>query len=135
MSDTHTLIVTADAEEPTDSELFGYEIRCPEVTDACRMWVECDRLDCEVRAADEFNEFEYQGHGQRHRYIQDGWMVPDGDACYLIAADEMPDAAAFLVTKEQLGAGEYQIGHDFDDGRIADFQLIDLGRGMTATTT
>jgi hypothetical protein len=126
VSDTHTLIIKGDAEAPTDADLFDYEVHCPGVTDACRLWVGCEVPECpgSTGGDDTLYDVSDVAHGQKHRYINDSWMVPT-DGCYLVAADEMPDAAAFLVTKADLGAGEYKIGHDFDDGRIADFQLIE----------
>lgn len=119
MGATHTLIIKGDVEEPNNSDLFSYDIRCPAVSDDCRMWVECDIPNC---AHDNGHDAGEVFHGKRHQYIAGSWSVPT-DTCYLLVADEMPDAAAFLAGKEHLEAGEYEIGHDFDEGRIADFHL------------
>jgi hypothetical protein len=119
VSNVHTLIVTADSQDRADTDLFAYDIRCPGVSDACRMWVECDIPTCNAENAGKDN---LTVHGKRHQRIASTWSVPT-DTCYLLIADEMPDAAAFLVTRDHLAAGEYQVGHDFDEGRIADLHL------------
>jgi len=121
VSDTHTLVITMHSDcidmEPTDVD---YDIECPGVSDACRMWVECDIPNCENDSGHNAGELI---HGKRHQYVGDSWSVPT-DTCYLAVADEMPDAADYLATKHQLGVGRYVVGHDFDEGRIADFQLL-----------
>ena len=126
MSDIHTLIIGADPLEPADPDLFTYEIHCPGVTDACRLWVGCEVPECPGNTGGDDTLYDVSdvAHGQKHRYIDESWMVQT-DHCYLVSADEMPDAASFLVTKAGLSAGEYQVGHDFDEGRIADLHLPD----------
>ena len=124
MSTTHALIIKHDRHpldhEPPDIE---FSIECPGVTDACHMWVECDRPRCRE---DNPNLGEGVVHGKRHLLFPGSgtWSVPT-DTCYLVIADEMPDAADYLATKQKLGAGRYLIGHDFDEGCIADFQLVE----------
>lgn len=123
MSDTHTLIITAYADstmdEPTE---LDFTVECPGVTDACRMWVECDVAGCGSTNAERDHNIVL--HGTRHQLISSTWSIPT-DTCYLIAADEMPDTADFLATQQELGAGRYLVGHDFNEGCIADFQLIE----------
>lgn len=120
MSDTHTLIVMVDPDPELSPE---YEIECPGVTDSCRMWVECDIPRC--GSTDAGRDHNIVLHGKKHQLIGSTWSVPT-DTCYLVVADEMCDAADFLATKERLAAGRYVIGHDFDEGCIADFQLIEI---------
>lgn len=130
MSDTHTLVVTMHSDcldmEPTDVD---YAVECPGVTTACAEWVLCKVAECPGNNGgdDTLYDVSNVAHGVEHRYVDSSsggfWGVQSG-ACYIVGADEMPDAADYLATKEELGAGRYLVGHDFDEGRIADFQLI-----------
>jgi hypothetical protein len=125
MSSSHTLVIEVSGND-VDGEGWDvdYSIECPGVTDACRMWVGCDIPDCPGNTGDDDTLYDVSNiaHGKPHKYIDDSWMVPT-DTCYLIAADELPDAAEFLATKDGLVPGRYAVGHDFDDGRLADLHL------------
>lgn len=132
MSDNlHTLAVIGDPSDP-HSDLYQYEIDCPGVTDACRMWTVCNVVDCPGRTGDDDTLYDVSNiaHGQPHRYIDDGWMVPT-DTCYLIAADEMPDVAADMVAKESIGPGSYRVDHDFDDGRLSILALVGAAEAVS----
>lgn len=123
MSDTHTLIIKFDTDplghEPSDVD---YSIECPEITDACRMWVECDIPGC--GSEDAVRDHKKVIHGKRHQLIASTWSIPT-DTCYLLIADELCDAADFLATKLNLGPGRYTVGHDFDEGMVAELTLVE----------
>lgn len=127
MSSVHTLIIKVSGND-VDGEGWDvdYSIECPGVSNACRMWTECDVPECPGRTGQDDTLYDVSdiAHGQPHKYIDDSWMVPT-DTCYLIIADELPDAAGYLASKQNLGAGRYQVGHDFDEGTIADLHLIE----------
>lgn len=123
MSAVHTLVVTVDPHpldhEPPDVDFF---IECPGVTDACRMWVECDIPNC--GSTDAERDHNAVLHGKRHQLVVSTWSVPT-DICYLIVADETPDAADSLAAKQHLGPGRYLVTHEIYEGCVAEFQLAE----------
>jgi hypothetical protein len=113
---THTLIIKAVANPNEVDNWRDFSIECPGVTDACRMWVECDIPNCGSEDAERDNNV--VKHGKRHQLIVSTWSVPT-DTCYLMIADELSDVAASMADSEKLPPGRYEVDHDFDEGMVS----------------
>jgi|SRR5687767_9337383 hypothetical protein len=111
----HMLVVTAD---PDDPEILDHEVECPAVTDECREWRWCTVAECTVPAEYNFGA-DAIGHGERHKYIKDRWMVPT-DNCYVVCHDGLPDAVA-----DRFPVGRHAIGWDVGDGTEIEIYAIE----------
>jgi hypothetical protein len=118
--DPHVLIVTADADHPTDPDLYHYEIECPGLSPSCRAWAECTMAGCNVNREYNHDTVDALGHGEPHRYILGTWMAAS-DHCYVQNHDGMPDAVA-----GRFGPGRHPVDFDSDipdDGDILIFAI------------
>jgi hypothetical protein len=116
----HILIVTPDADDLADTDLFTYEVECPGVTPACEGWIECDSDECDH---DELDEYAARGegdhHGRPHRMIDGLWMVQTGH-CAVVNNDGLQDEVA-----GRFPPGKHEIDFDFGD---SDRDITILGR-------
>lgn len=112
MSSPHVLIVTPDAEDPTDTDLFTYAVECPGVTDACRRYEDCVAGEAERRfleaAAD--NGQPVVAHGARHLMF-DGLWCAETQWCNVVGHDSLPDDVA-----GRFAPGRHPVDFDFGDG-------------------
>jgi hypothetical protein len=117
----HVLIVTADADGPTDTDLFAYEIECPGVTDSCRRYEDCSASEEEreeLEAAEDAGQRPAVAHGKRH-FMYDGVWCAETDCCNVAGHDNMPDDVA-----GRFEPGRHPVDFDFGDGtEIAVFPL------------
>lgn len=123
MPNTHFLIVTPGADDPTDSDLFTYEIECPGVTDACRRYRDCVAGDAERKSLEDAvdNERPAVAHGARHLMFDGTWCA-ETQHCNVAGHDSLPDDVA-----GRFAPGRHPIEFDFGDGtEIAIFALDDL---------
>ena len=116
----HVLVVEVDS---TGTPWF--KIECPDVTDACRSWIECQDKTCTVwrdhdeRCADDCAiHFEPANdepilHGIRHLYIDSvsGWCTPQ-DHCWPATNGDLRDVA--LNLREAWTSGSYPVHHGVD---------------------
>ena len=129
MPNHHVLIVTPDAGDPADSDLFTYEIECPGVTDSCRRYEACSAGAEErenLEAAEDAGQRPAVAHGQRH-FMYDGVWCAETDRCNVAGHDSMPNDVA-----GRFQPGRHPVDFDFGDGtEIAIFAINDLATAAT----
>ena len=94
---------------------------CNGVTDACRVWWECERCQEVLARLDSSGKDEYherlhergEAHGRDHEHINGVWMTP-GHQCLSVACEE--DDALDLVP--QLPDGDYPVSIDWEEGYL-----------------
>lgn len=107
MSAEHNLIVTFDDQR----QELRYRLECPNVTDACRSWRECD--DCPPGTDyDTLDDADGDYHGVEHGSIRGVWMVPTDDCFLTYHVNSYDDEIA-----RELGItepGTYRVAHYFE---------------------
>jgi hypothetical protein len=115
------LIVTPDADDPTNEHLFAYEIDCPGVTDACRRYEDCkaDQDEREhLEAAEDAGHRPATAHGKRH-FMFDGVWCAETDHCNVAGHDALGNDVA-----GRFAPGRHPVDFDFGDGtEIAIFSI------------
>lgn len=108
----HFLIVTADPDDPSDKDLFQYEVECPGVTDECRRYEDCVPDGPERTLLQEAvdNEGTPIAHGVKHLMIDGTWCAAT-NLCNVRDHDGLPDAVVGLFP-----VGRHAIDWDFGDG-------------------
>lgn len=109
---SHILIVTPDADEPSETDLFTYEIECPGVTDACRRYEDCRPDDAERELLETAidNEQPVIAHGARHLMF-DGLWCAETDRCNVAGHDGLGSDVA-----GRFAPGRHPVEFDFGDG-------------------
>lgn len=124
----HFLIVTPDPQDPQERDFYTYEVECPGVTDACRLWKSCDGADPDHAALEmlaEGSDSDPIAHGVRHREIAGwtGWWAATDD-CYVQTHDRLGDAA-----ENYFGPGRHPIRWEVGDGtELEIYALMEAGR-------
>lgn len=123
----HILVVRPPIEE---GHVPQYAVECPGVTDACRMWWECDKPDCppfspHTTEEDEAIDNGFVQHDREHRLL-DGleWCVPT-DRCWFASYDDLEGAVDALALP---GSGRYPVRRGAwqagDDATVLRLELI-----------
>lgn len=108
MSRVHTLILTKlDAGGLVGPTASRFSVKCPGVTNACRMSMPCNDPRC----------------------LHDDCPQTPSDRCYFLVADEfvpdtLPEAVQQLVRRERLGPGRYAVTHVFGDVGVDELTLV-----------
>jgi len=116
----HILIVTETTADGVTEQ--DYEIECPGVTKACRMWLTCQTcqsLDYDLD--DDGKTVAPVVHGVEHQSIEDMWMTPT-DNCFVQVNDYLAEAAEPLNLKP----GRYPVGFDFGDGCDLELTVLEI---------
>lgn len=133
MRNSHILIVTPDADDPADADLFTYEVECPGVTDACRRYEDCKAGEDEreqLEAAEDSGLRPAMAHGKRH-FMFDGVWCAETDQCNVACHDGLGNDV-----DGRFEPGRHPVDFDFGDGtEIAIFALDDLATTATCPSS
>ncbi len=112
VADQHFLIVTPDADYPTDEDLLTYDAECPGVTDSCRRYEDCraNEAEADLLEAAVDNGEPAVAHGAKHLKIDGLWCAAT-DNCNVISHDGLPATVA-----GRFEPGRHPIDFDFGDG-------------------
>lgn len=106
----HVLVVSVD---PDDSDAVVGAIECPGVTDACRVWWECQSCNNAIDGVgnDKIDDvIENGAHGVEHTFGEYGLMAASDD-CMAQALDAAPEGIAEAA--EGLLPGQYPVDVDY----------------------
>lgn len=97
------------------------EVVCPEVTDTCRAYVECQDKACSVEKLEDIYETEGDDeptlHGVTHVRLDYGFGTAL-DYCMVRNSDVLYDVAEELVRDKNLETGAYVVEHEWEEGNL-----------------